>query len=177
MQLLLSGGWLMIPIALLSLVVIAIAIERTLALRTRRLAPRPLERGLAQMAESSNLDPKAAYALCQRYPSVLGRVMQAALVKTGRPLPELESAMESAAQTEADTLHGGVRTLNLAASVAPLLGLLGTVWGMIQCFFTTANLAEGANRAGFGGGHLRRAGHHARRPGGRHPRRHARPLF
>jgi len=69
------------------------------------------------------------------------------LLKVGRPHGEIENAITQASQREADRLFSNVRWLNLAAAVTPLLGLLGTVWGMIQAFFQTANLPVEANRA------------------------------
>ena len=69
------------------------------------------------------------------------------LLKVGRPVPELESAITEGSAREADYLYGNVRWLTLAAAVTPLMGLLGTVWGMIQSFFATSQLAEGADKA------------------------------
>jgi biopolymer transport protein ExbB len=74
-------------------------------------------------------------------------VIKAMLLKVGRPHAEVERAVHDAAQREAARLYTNVRWLSLAAGVAPLLGLLGTVWGMIQAFFATANLPTGANKA------------------------------
>ena len=68
-------------------------------------------------------------------------------MKIGRPLPEIVAAVESAKQDEATNMYRNVRWLTLVSSLAPLLGLLGTVWGMIQAFYITANLEIGANRA------------------------------
>jgi len=69
------------------------------------------------------------------------------LLKVGRPQSEIEHAVIEASEREADRLYSNVRTLNLAAAVTPLLGLLGTVLGMIQAFFVTANMEEKANKA------------------------------
>ncbi len=68
------------------------------------------------------------------------------LLKVGRPHAEVETTVTNACQAESDTLYANVRTLNLAATVTPLLGLLGTVWGMIQAFFVTANLPDASNK-------------------------------
>ena len=146
LELLTKGGWLMAPILLMSLVVVAIGIERALGLRESRILPRKLVAELGRLAESSVFDPRQAYQLCQRYPSSAARVIRAMLLKVGRPHAEVESAVAAACQGESDALYSNVRTLNLAASVTPLLGLLGTVWGMIQAFFVTANLPEASNK-------------------------------
>lgn len=145
--LLVKGGWMMVPIALVSVIVIAIGIERTLALRSSRLMPEPLVAELGRLAESSVFDPRQAYQQCQRYPSPAGRVIQALLTKVGRPHSEVEKAVGDSCQRETDNLYWNVRTLHLASSVTPLLGLLGTVWGIIQAFFVTANLPDASNKA------------------------------
>jgi biopolymer transport protein ExbB len=68
------------------------------------------------------------------------------LRKVGRPVPELESALQDACQREADRMYATVRWLAAAAAIAPLLGLLGTVWGMILAFFETTQPGLGLNR-------------------------------
>jgi len=148
LQLLIKGGWLMIPIALMSLLVVAAGAERFLGLRRRKVVPSKLLRDLAAMADRpEGFDPRQAYKLCQRYRCAASRVIQAMLLKVGRPHSELEHAIGQASQREGAALYSNVRWLNLAATVTPLLGLLGTVWGMIQAFFETANLPIGANKA------------------------------
>jgi biopolymer transport protein ExbB len=146
-SLLVKGGWMMIPIAFLSVVVVAIAIERLFALRQQRMLPEPLVSELGQLAESSVFDPRQAYKVCQEHPSPAGRVVQAMLLKVGRPHAEVEQAVAAATQREADSLYWNIRTLNVSANLSPLLGLLGTVWGIIQAFFVTANMPDASNKA------------------------------
>jgi biopolymer transport protein ExbB len=145
-QLFLAGGILMWPIVAMSLVVVTFGIERVFALRQRKFVPPELARGLAGL-EEGRFDPRLAYRLCSDHPSVAGRVVQALLEKTGRPLPEMERAVEVEKEREASRLYANVRPITLAVTVTPLLGLLGTVQGMILAFYTTANLEAGANRA------------------------------
>jgi biopolymer transport protein ExbB len=148
LDLLISGGWLMIPIGLFSIIVIAVGIERTIALRLGRVLPEELVATLGRYAESDGaFEPQKVYRLCQEFPSSAANVLRAMLLKLGRPHTEVEQAVHEAADREASRLYSKVRTLNLAASVTPLLGLLGTVWGMILCFFVTANMPVGTNRA------------------------------
>ena len=147
LDLLVKGGYLMIPIGVMSLIVVTFGLERWLGLRRRRVLPPRLIRGINQaVVDPDGFDPRKAYDLCQAYPSAAGRVIKAMLLKVGRPHAEVERAVRDAAQREADRLYTNVRWLSLAAGVAPLLGLLGTVWGMIQAFFATANLPTGANK-------------------------------
>lgn len=147
LDLLLRGGWLIAPIVLMSFVVGAVAVERWYGLQRRRVAPRKLHRGLLDALSRGSLDQATGGELCRLSPSSSGRVVQAMLAKLGRPHPEVEAAAAEATQREADRLYANVRTLNLAAAVTPLLGLMGTVWGMIQSFFATANMPLGSNKA------------------------------
>ena len=148
LKLLVRGRWLMLPIALMSLLVVAVGAERLLGLRRRRVLPSKLVAGLNEMASQPEaFDPRRAYRLSKRYHSTASKVVEAMLLKVGRPHLELENTINQVSQREADRLHSNVRWLNLAAAVTPLLGLLGTVWGMIEAFFRTANLPLEANRA------------------------------
>jgi len=146
-ELYLAGGVLMIPITFMSLLTVAISLERLLGLRRRKvLAPRLLRQLRHLAAEPEGLDPRQAFWFCQHDSSTAGRVIRAMLLKVGRPLPEIEHARAEASEREAAKLYNNVRWLNLCASVAPLVGLLGTVQGMIQAFFVTAHLPVGVNR-------------------------------
>jgi biopolymer transport protein ExbB len=140
------GGGLMVPIVLMSIVVVAVGVERSLGLRNSRVLPEPLVTRLGQLADSSVFDPRSAFQVCAQYPSSASRVIQAMLLKVGRPHSEVEKTVADASQRETDRLFANVRTLNLAAAVTPLLGLLGTVWGMIQSFFATSAMGADDNR-------------------------------
>lgn len=143
-----QGGVLMIPITLMSVLTVIFGLERWLGLRRRKVLPGSLITALGNMSEKQRgFDPKAAYRLCQQHPSAAANVIKAMLLKVGRPLTEVEHAMKEAGEREADRLYANVRFLSLAAAITPLLGLLGTVQGMIQAFFVTSHLPTGANRA------------------------------
>lgn len=142
------GGVMMIPITLMSVLTVVFGFERLLGLRQRKILPDMLITGLGRISqEKRGFDPRAAYRLCQQYPSAAANVLKAILMKVGRPLSEVEQAMKEAGEREADRLYSNVRFLTLSAAVTPLLGLLGTVQGMIQAFFVTSHLPPGANRA------------------------------
>lgn len=150
LSLLFKGGFLMLPIALMSVLVIALAIERIFSLRERKILPKPLVHELGVLASSKNgFDPKEAYRICQAFPSAASTVIRAMLLKVGRPQSEVERAVSEASDREASRLYANVRWLNLIAAVAPLVGLFGTVWGMIQAFFQTTQLTAGQNKSVF----------------------------
>ena len=148
LELLVKGGALMLPIAAMSLLVVTFGMERFLALRRRKVLPPELIEELGILAgRKGGLDPEAAYEICRQHPSTAAAVIRAMLLKVGRPHTELEHTVSEASDREAARLYSNVRWLSLAAGITPLLGLLGTVWGMINAFFVTANLPVGANKA------------------------------
>ena len=146
LELLIKGGIWSIPIIMISLMVVAFGIERAMALRRSKVMPAELITALSDMSQQGSFDPRKAYRMCQQYPSAAASVIRAMLLKVGRPHSEVEHAVKEATNREADRLYSNVRFLNLGSAIAPLLGLLGTVVGMIQAFFVTANLAPGQNK-------------------------------
>ena len=148
LSLLQRGGWFMVPLIGLSLVVLAIAFERLIALRRVRIFPGRFVRQLSTLAGSpGGLEPRAAYEICQKFPSAAATVLKSALVKAGRPQSEIEHAVAEASQRQATKMAQLVSWLGLAAAIAPLIGLLGTVWGITQAFYDTTQLVAGQNRA------------------------------
>jgi biopolymer transport protein ExbB len=146
--LMVKGGWLMIPIAFMSLLSTVVVIERFIALRAERVLPTKMVQELGSLGGSQGtFDPREAYRVCQRYPSAAANVVRAMLLKVGRPHSEVEHTVAEASEREADRLYSHVRWLNLAAGVTPMIGLLGTVWGMIEAFHRTTLLAPGQNKA------------------------------
>ncbi|MFN3191813.1 MAG: MotA/TolQ/ExbB proton channel family protein [Aureliella sp.] len=148
LRLLLDGGVLMVPIALMSLLVVAVAFERGFGLRTARIYPRRIRREVKSATEDTGaVTPQGLYEAAQNNASAASRIMEDTLQKIGRPIPEIEAAIAEGAQREAERLYGNVRWLTLAAAVTPLIGLLGTVWGMIIAFYETTQLGAGSNKA------------------------------
>src|SRR5687767_1071258 len=147
LDLTIKGGIFMIPIFALSLLAGTIAIERFLGLRRSRVLPDELVTALGQLAgPQGSFDPRRAYKICQEYPSAAANVIRAMLLKVGRPVSEIESAVAQASQREADKLYANVRWLNIAASLATMLGLIGTIQGMILAFHQLTALDPGTDR-------------------------------
>ena len=147
-EMIFKGGPLMIPIGLMSVLVVAFTIERAIGLRRKKVVPRKLINGLGQLAASpAGFDPRKAYRLCQQYPSSAANVVKAMLLKVGRPVEEVERAVSESISRETWKLGYNIRPISLAVTVTPLLGLLGTVLGMMIVFFRTANAPVGQDRA------------------------------
>jgi biopolymer transport protein ExbB len=152
-ELLVKGGYLMIPIGIMSIVVMVFAVERAIGMRKSRVLPADFVQGLGKLAKSGGgLDPRLAYRLCQLHKCTASNVVKAALLKLGRPHTEVEKAVSEAKQREADALYQNVRPIALAMAVTPLMGLLGTVWGMMETFFVVSQAEGGVKVADLAGG-------------------------
>lgn len=133
-EMLLAGGPLMIPILLASFLMLLIAFERIISLRRRRVVPSLfIERFLLQVREGA-LDRSEALERCEDDSSHVARVFAAAVRKWGKPAVEVEQAVLDEGERTANILRRYLRVMNGISTVSPLLGLLGTVWGMIQSF-------------------------------------------
>ncbi len=148
LTLLTRGGWFMIPLLVLSILVVTLGVERFLALRREKVFPPELIEEISLLGgEDGELEPSRLYHLCQVYPSSATYVLSTMLMKVGRPQSEIESLVSESAQREATRLSNVTSWLALAAAIAPLIGLLGTVWGITQAFYDTTQLVVGQNRA------------------------------
>jgi len=142
-EILVSGGPVMIPIGLCSVVALTYAVERWLRLSAKRLGTDGFGRELLGAIEQGGVE--RGLELCRARPTALARVMQPALARFGAPFLEREKLVEDAGQREVRRLSANLRPLVVIAMIAPLLGLLGTVWGIIVAFSTIA-LAEGLGK-------------------------------
>lgn len=129
-----SGGWLMIPLAICSLVVLSLSLERLIALRRSRVIPKPFVLRFTECVEDGVLSYDEATELCKEFDCPVSEVFRAALRRWGRPMFEIEQAVMDAGDRVADGLKKYLRVFHAISNVAPLIGLLGTVIGMIDAF-------------------------------------------
>ena len=134
-----QGGLFMIPIGLASIVVVAFTLERLIGLRMSKIMPPELLVELRKLHSGNGIDPREAYSTCKKYPSPLANAVQAAVLKVGRPHAELEKSVEDAVARESADMARNFRPINVVATIAPLLGLIGTVQGMIQAFMVISS--------------------------------------
>ncbi len=127
-----AGGWLMWPILACSVVAMAIILERLWSLRRRRVMPPGLMAQVWQWQRDQALTPERIQALAQGSP--LGRLLSAGLVNRNHSREVMKEAINDVGRQVVAQLERYLNTLGTIASVSPLLGLLGTVFGMIDIF-------------------------------------------
>jgi len=147
-----SGGPVMVPIALCSIVMVAFAFERLMNLKSERLLPERLKEALSLIRQGGS---DTAARVCDEVDAPASRILQAGIRRKGMGIAEVEHAMEDQAHKEVDKLRANIGPLNLIAGIAPLLGLLGTVIGIQEAFHRVVktglgkpeNLAGGIEQA------------------------------
>jgi biopolymer transport protein ExbB len=132
LEIILAGGWLMAPILLCSTLALAIIIERFWSLRRNVVVPQGVGEMVEDWAARQELDVRRLNQL--RAQSALGRVLAAALLNRNRPREVIKEAVEDTGRHVVHELERFLNTLGTIAGIAPLLGLLGTVIGMIRVF-------------------------------------------
>lgn len=134
LQIIHAGGILMIPILFCSMLTTVFVFERALALRPGRVIPKPFTKRVLHQLREGALDKEEALELCQQNGSPIAEVLSGAFRKWGKPSVEVEQAILDEGERAAVALRKNVRLFNAVATITPLLGLLGTVFGMITAF-------------------------------------------
>jgi biopolymer transport protein ExbB len=132
LEIILAGGWLMVPILLCSTLAVAIIIERFWTLRKSKVLPDGLSGTVEDWAARHELDQRHIEQLSKESP--LGRIYAAALVNRKRSREVIKEAVEDTGRHVVHDLERFLNTLGTIAGISPLLGLLGTVVGMIKVF-------------------------------------------
>lgn len=145
LQIFLSGGWLMWPILLCSIAVVAISVERFITLKPERIVPSGQLTKVWQQLKNREFDNSKLKAL--RDSSPLGYILASGISNAGHGRDVMKDSIEEAAGQVVHELERFLTILGTIASLSPLLGLLGTVLGMIQVFsdimlFGTGNASE-----------------------------------
>jgi biopolymer transport protein ExbB len=148
LELVKAGGWLMWPIIACSIIAMAIVIERLWVYRPRKVLPANLVAQIWQLHQSKQLT--AAHVATVRNGSLLGRTLAAGLVNRNHPREVMKEAIEEEGRQVVHELERYLNTLGTIANISPLLGLLGTVIGMIKVFtaITSSGVGNPAVLAG-----------------------------
>ena len=135
-----AGGIIGYIIVALSVAMVALIVEHLLSIRRSSLMPAGLSESARQFIAASNLSQ--ADQVCREQPSFLGYVISAGLQEASVGYDAVEKSMEDAAQEQAARLFRKIEYLSVIGTIAPMLGLMGTVWGMIQAFGEFADKAN-----------------------------------
>lgn len=143
-EFLLKGGWVMWPLFVCAVVAVAVMIERTITLRRASQSSDALLNEVRTLLRAGRADD--AIALCERTPGPVTRIVATGIRHRHLDNAEVERAMEETALKEIPHLNRRLGALDTIITLSPLLGLLGTITGMIQSFQVVA-VATGANAA------------------------------
>ncbi len=148
LEILMAGGWAMAPILICSAVAVAIVLERCWTLRRKAVLPEGLGQEVRQWAAGGQLDPAHLDTLAAGSP--LGELLAAALAVRNRPRELIKERIEDTGRHVVHRMERYLNTLGTIALIGPLLGLLGTVIGLIRMFMQVMNggMADPTKMAG-----------------------------
>jgi biopolymer transport protein ExbB len=137
------GGIFYGVLAIFSIASTAVVLERLVRLTRGKIVPPAFAAGLKNLIREKKDTVDNFRTLCEASMSPAARILRAGLIRSGRPLPEVEKSMEDAAARELAELRTRNKPLSVIGTVAPLVGLLGTVVGMIFAFWTASQAGLG----------------------------------
>lgn len=147
--LLVKGGIVMIPLAFCSIVAVTITMERFISMGRKTMIPTDLDEQLDEVLSKRDAKNKISKAkeICNEHPSALSDVYVSALNNWDEETTEVDKIIGDVASLKIRKLRRSIRALRFIASVSPLLGLLGTIVGMIRAFQTVALSSQSINKA------------------------------
>jgi len=128
-----KGGFVMIPLLILSVVAIYIFIERYLAISKASKEEANFMNNIRDFIHEGRID--SAKSLCRNNQSPLARMIAKGITRIGRPLSDINAAIENVGKLEVSKLEKNIAFLSTVAGAAPMLGFLGTVMGMVRAFY------------------------------------------
>ena len=144
-ELIQKGGIVMYPIILLSVIALAVFLERLISLRKEKYVPKAFYEQLVSLLKKRNINE--AVEVCKANKSALARISETIITNTDLPLSRLLEVAEESGRSEASKLDKFLPSLQTIVAIAPLLGLLGTVLGMIKIFDVIALQGTGSAEA------------------------------
>lgn len=149
-ELALKGGWIMIPIVLLSIIAVYIFFERFFAIRNASKIDNSFMDRIKDYIHDGKID--SALTLCETADTPVSRMIAKGISRIGRPLNDVTTAIENIGNLEVTKLEKGLNTLGTVSGAAPMIGFLGTVIGMIQAFYGMAMAGNNINISHLSGG-------------------------
>lgn len=147
--LLFKAGWIMVPLALLLFVALVIFIERYLTIKKASKYDPSLMVQIKQSVLAGKLE--SALAVCRSNNNPLSRMLQKGLTRIGRPIKDIEGAIENVGKLEVAKLEKNLNILAIISTIAPMLGFVGTIFGVI-IIFRDVEAAGGIDIASVSGG-------------------------
>jgi biopolymer transport protein ExbB len=145
-----KGGWIMIPLLLLSILTIYIFGERWWAIRKASQIDENFMRNIHDYIHEGKI--KAAINLCNTQETPIARLIEKGIERIGRPLNDIQTAVENMGNVEISRLEKGLPMLATIAGGAPMIGFLGTVIGMIQAFYNMSQAGSNVDITLLSGG-------------------------
>ena len=133
LDLAMKGGWIMLVLAVLSIIAVYIFIERFIVVKRATQIEKSFMERIREYMKDGKID--SARALCHGSDTPIARMIEKGLSRIGRPLNDINTAVENVGNIEVGKLEKGVNILAMIASAAPMIGFLGTVTGMIRAFY------------------------------------------
>jgi biopolymer transport protein ExbB len=149
-ELTLKGGWIMIPIGVLSIIAIYIFIERFFAVQKAGREDASFMNNIREFIHSGKID--AAISLAKNTNSPYARMIHKGLLRLGKPLGDINTAIENTGKLEIAKLEKNITALATAAGGAPMLGFLGTVTGMVKAFYNMSKAGNNLDISNLSGG-------------------------
>jgi biopolymer transport protein ExbB len=146
----LKGGWIMIPLLALSIIALYIFGERWWAIRKASQIDENFMKNINDFIHEGKI--KAAVSLCQSQETPIARLIEKGIERIGRPLIDIQTAVENMGNLEVSRLEKGLPMLATIAGGAPMLGFLGTVIGMIQAFYNMSQAGSNVDITLLSGG-------------------------
>jgi biopolymer transport protein ExbB len=150
LDILLQGGWVMVPLLLLSGAALYLFVERLVAVRRAESDPEAATERIRRDVRAGRIEE--ALQFCREEGTPIARILRQGLERLGRPISEIQDAVQAAGKHEAFALEKRTDLLASIASVAPLLGFFGTVLGMIEAFRQVQTLQGNADPSVLAGG-------------------------
>jgi len=144
-----KGGFLMYPIFLCSLIAVTIFFERMFYLKSIKTKTKRFVLRIKNLVKKGSIE--LAISACRKSPTPISKIMLAGLMKFGQGRNEMKEAIEDSANQEIPILERNLSTLSTIGNITPLLGLLGTVFGMVKAFNVIAIMGVGKPEALAGG--------------------------
>ena len=139
------GGWIMIPLAVLSIVCVYIFIERCLVIRRAQKEDRSFMERIREYIHEGEIE--SARRLCQKTDTPYARLIGKGISRIGRPMNDVLVTIENTGNIEIAALEKGLAWLATTAAGGPMIGFLGTVIGMVNAFYNLASAGSSANIA------------------------------